>query len=190
MTEQHSALPHEAPRVERVSVGVVLSRKKADSPWADHIWEPVEVMLDPPAAIHGKVCAQGPGWKHYFVECEPLELHRKDAAAYRESLAQVDGASLWVVLVENEDSESDIPWRVHLVTASAYEAQDYLDCGELLVDSIVMPERLAAHIADFVARCPQEEQFIKRKQKKKFSTEHTFGQQSLQELRALKAKEH
>jgi len=179
-----------AKRVETVPLCVVLARKDVDSPWADYIWEPVSVVLDAPQGVHGKIASQGDGWTHFFMECNPLELHRKDAPAYRECI-QVDGkASVWVVLAESEDNNDSLPYYVQLVTASPYEAQDYLDSGELLVEVVDMPELLRAFIEDYVERCPGEEEFIKRKQKKKFHEEHSFGQQSLHEIRDLEKKRH
>ena len=67
-----------------------------------------------------------------------------------------------------------------------YEA----DSGEILVEVVDMPAALRAMIESFVAQCPPEEEFIKRKQKKKFSEEHTFGQQSFHEIRELEKKRH
>lgn len=176
--------------VEYVPICVILARKKITSPWSEYSWEPVSVVLDAPSGVNGKIREQGNGWTHYFMECEPLELHRKDAPAYVESLQQENEGSLWIVLGEEDDFEQPLPYYVQLVTASAYEAQDYLDSGELIVEVVDMPGQLREYISDYVARCPEEEKFIKRKQKKKYHEEHTFGQQSLHEIRCLTKKGH
>ena len=188
MTEtQKSVL---ARKIETVPLCVVLSRKQSDSPWTDWFWEPVAVVLDAPPGVHGKVLKEGEGWTHYFLECDPLELHRKDAPAYRECLAAGKDASLWVVLEEEDGLEEEMPYRVHLVTASPYEAQDYLDSGELMVEAVPMPPLLRAFIEDYVRQCPPDEEFIKRKQKKKFTDDYSFGQQPLHEIRKMKKKRH
>lgn len=179
-----------AKRVETVPLCVVLARKNIQSVWSDYIWEPVGVALDAPNGVNGKVREKGDGWIHFFMECEPLELHRKDAPAYNENLLQENGGSLWVVLGEEDDVEEPLPYYVQLVTASPYEAQDYLDSGELIVEVVEMPQLLKAFIKDYVERCPGEEKFIKRKQKRKFHEEHTFGQQTLHEIRDLEKKRH
>jgi len=176
--------------VEYVPMCVILARKEIQSQWSDYIWEPVGVALDAPKGVNGKIREQGDGWTHFFMECDPLELHRKDAPAYIESLRQENGGSLWVVLAEEDDIEQSLPYYVQLVTASAYEAQDYLDSGELIVEVVEMPELLKAFVSDYVSRCPEEEKFIKRKQKKKYQEEHTFGQQPLYEIRDLEKKRH
>ena len=177
-------------KTEKIPLCVILARKDIDSPWSEHIWQPVSVVLDPPRGVHGKIRQEGDGWTHYFLESDPLELYREDAPAYRETLLQQGGGSLWVVLNEETNGEDGLPYSVHLVTASPFEAQDYLDSGEILVEVVDMPEGLRAMIESFVAQCPPEEEFIKRKQKKKFSEEHTFGQQPFHEIRELKKTRH
>ncbi len=175
-----------ARRIESVPLCVILSKEKIDSPWTDYQWKPVAVVLDAPKSVHGKIHQQGDGWAHYFLQCDPLELHRKDAPAYRENLQEPGAASLWVVL--QEEDEGELPYSVQLVTASPYEAQDYLDSGELIVEAVEMPNLLRVFIQNYVDNCPGEEAFIKRKQKKKFVDEHTFGQQSLHEIRNFEKK--
>jgi len=190
MTQSNPSASQQVKQVEYVPLCVILARKEIQSKWSEYVWEPVGVVLDPPTGINGKIREMGDGWTHFFMECEPLELHRKDAPAYRESLQQDSKGSLWIVLGENDDVEEVLPYYVQLVTASAYEAQDYLDSGELIVEVVDMPENLRNFIRDYVDKCPEEEKFIKRKQKKKFHEEHNFGQQPLDEIRTLEKKRH
>ena len=57
---------------------------------------------------------------------------------------------------------------MHVITASsAYEAQDYLDSGEEIVEPVPMPDGLIAWIKDFTDTHFVEEPFIKRKRDKK-----------------------
>jgi hypothetical protein len=49
------------------------------------------------------------------------------------------------------------------VTASPFEAQDYCDTGEELVEKVPMPHGLVAWIREFVKRHHEEEVFKKRK---------------------------
>ena len=59
------------------------------------------------------------------------------------------------------------PLEVLLVTASPYEAQDYTDSGEEVVEKVVMPPLLKSFVQDFVDEFYEEEAFIKRKRDKK-----------------------
>ncbi len=190
MSEQIEVTGEVVSKTETVRLCVVVARKSIESAWSDYVWQPVGVMLDPPNGIHGKIREEIDGQIHYFMECEPLELHPKDAPAYRENLELEQEGSLWVVLGEADDSAESLPYYVQLVTASPYEAQDYLDSGELIVEAVEMPHLLRDFLADYVLHCPDEEKFIKRKQKKMFHKDHRFGQQSLHEIRALEKKRH
>lgn len=190
MTTNQTVFEESARRTEYVPLCVILARKDIQSRWSDHVWEPVGVVLNPPKGVNGKVREEGDGWTHFFMECAPLELHRKDAPAYVESLQQGNKGHLWVVLGEEDDVEEPLPYYVQLVTASPYEAQDYLDSGELIVEVVEMPDLLRTFISEYVDRCPEEDKFIKRKQKRKYHQEHTFGQQALHEIRDLEKKRH
>ena len=51
------------------------------------------------------------------------------------------------------------------VTASAFEAQDYMDSGEEIVEAVPMPDELIAWLAAFVEHHHVEEVFKKRKRR-------------------------
>lgn len=55
------------------------------------------------------------------------------------------------------------------VTASAYEAQDYTDNGEDVVERVPMTEPLEAWIGEFVRQNHNEELFVKRKRRPHFA---------------------
>ena len=67
---------------------------------------------------------------------------------------------------ESADADAE-PLDVILVAASPYEAQDYTDSGEEIVEKVAMPEGLLAWVQDFVATFHEDEVFIKRKRDKK-----------------------
>ena len=62
---------------------------------------------------------------------------------------------------EDPDAEHDV--EVFAVTASAFEAQDYLDTSEDIVEAVPMPPSLIAWLSDFVGRHHKEEKFVKRR---------------------------
>jgi len=70
------------------------------------------------------------------------------------------------VILRAAEAVKDMPWAVALVTASPYEAQDYCDSSEELVEKIPMSEGLHAWIASFVEEHYQEVAFIKRRRDK------------------------
>ena len=89
-----------------------------------------------------------------------LELHAADAEAYMTCLA-TQPPSVYVVMRVDGDAIDFVT-----VTASPYEAQDYADTGEELVEKVVMPDGLVAVIRDFAETYYEEEVFIKRKRRK------------------------
>ena len=54
-----------------------------------------------------------------------------------------------------------------LVTASPFEAQDYADNGDDIVEKVPMPEGLVALVRDFVEAHHEEEVFHKRRRDKR-----------------------
>ena len=94
----------------------------------------------------------------------PLTLYVSDVEAYAHEL-QAREPSVYVVL-RPSDVNGDVPWTVVLVTASPYEAQDYCDSAEELVEKISMPDGLGAWITEFVDKHYEEEVFVKRRRDK------------------------
>jgi hypothetical protein len=92
----------------------------------------------------------------------PLTLHRAETEAYRVALSNTPPV-VFVVLRQAEVPTGPEPLVVHTVTASPYEAQDYLDTGEEIVEPVPMPPALVAWVSDFVARHHVETPFVKRR---------------------------
>ncbi len=122
------------------------------------------------------------GWHQYHAATLPLELFRKETEAYLYNLGNREPA-IYVVLREVEEDGAPHPIEVHLVTASPFEAQDYLDSGEDVVEPVAMPDDVRAWIERFVEEHHEEEKFFKRRPEKMDLDEHKFGQEPLVELR-------
>jgi len=118
----------------------------------------------------------------YHAATLELELHRAEAEAYRYNLTSPE-PSLFVVLREDEDGDTGDPVIVELITASPYEAQDYLDSSEELVERIAIPEIIREWIAEFIEAHYREEPFRKRRRDKVGVEDYKFGQEPLVELR-------
>ena len=144
-----------------ISLGIVIRRVPGVSRWVEHVWKVVAVL---PGA--------GPeNWKElrrdgetieYHAATVPLELFRTDTEAYLHGLS-TRIPSIYVVM---RDGVGVDPLDVVLATASPYEAQDYADTGEELVEKVPMPEGLAAWIRDYIEEHHEDEVFIKRRRDK------------------------
>jgi len=95
----------------------------------------------------------------FHIGTLPLTLWSAETEAYVAGLAESPPA-VYAIL---RPKPGDRPFDLLTVTASPFEAQDYADNGEDVVEKIPMPPGLEAWIRDFVTRHHVEEPFIKRK---------------------------
>lgn len=146
-------------------VGVVVERKDSASPWSDGTWNATAIMATTPADETWKVLEEGDGWTRYFAGGLEVELFKRETEAYKVNLSQPT-PTIYVVLRPGEDdSEPDVvPF---LATCSPYEADDYTESGEMIVDAVPMPEQLIKWAGAFVEAYHVDQPFKKRKQKRK-----------------------
>ena len=158
------------------TVSVVIERRPAASQWADWIWRPCEIV-DGAAAAEPfvKLAESEDGVARYFAGSAQIVLHRKETEAYRLNLT--GDRVLYVVLRSDEDGNA--PYRLHVVTASPYLAQDYLDSGEELVEALPMPPAIAELVEAFCAFHHQEEPFVKRKRDRVRTDKLKFGKEPI-----------
>ncbi|MFQ5625793.1 MAG: DUF3305 domain-containing protein [Methyloligellaceae bacterium] len=167
-----------------IPIGVVIAREDIDSQWEDHAWRPIGILPGAPLVNEWRELQRGDGWVHYHAATVPLELFRTETDSYKFNLEGREPV-IYVVFSDEEDDEDedDHPLGVHMVTACPYEAADYLDSGELIVEPVAMPPELFALVSDFVEEHHVEEKFKKRKRSELKVEEHKFGQEPIFELR-------
>jgi len=173
--------PHHPASSLAIPIGVILTRKQPSNPWADTIWRASGVMLDIPAGAAWRELARGEGYTQYLSTRATLELFRKETQAYIDNIESHEPA-LYVVLRESEREGE--PVEVHLVTASPFEAQDYMDTSEETVERIAMPEPLLVLIGSFIKQHHVEETFRKRKRDEVDLEEQKFGKDPIFAARA------
>lgn len=155
----------DAERTRSMPVGVVVRRLPGVTKWQKWSWRAVSLLPGAGEADWQILREEGDAVE-YHAATLPLELHRADAEAYLASLSD-KVPSLYVVMRPVEDAESSVPMDVMLVTASAFEGQDYADTSEVMVEKVPMPEGLVAWVREFADAHHEEEIFIKRKRDKK-----------------------
>ncbi|MGX9431309.1 MULTISPECIES: DUF3305 domain-containing protein [Bradyrhizobium] len=144
--------------LERISVGVVVERRKGRSAWADVLWRPVSVLVgSPSAAPWTPLDRQGEVTLFYAGEAV-IELHRTETGNYRDNLAS-GSPTLWVNL---RPTGSEPPYELLAVTADPAEGEAFTDAGSNLVEAVPMPAGVAEIVERFVARHHVERPFIKR----------------------------
>jgi Protein of unknown function (DUF3305) len=142
----------------RISVGVVVERRKANSPWAEVVWRPVAVLGGvPDAAAWTPLTVDGETATFYAGEAE-IELYRSEADNYRRNLASTVPA-IWVALHE---TGGDPPYAVAAVTADPAEGEGLTEAGQGIIEAVAMPQPLRHTIAAFVAEHHVERVFERR----------------------------
>ena len=152
---------------DSLTLGVILERRASSHPWADHVWRPLAVVpgLAPGGGPNSawRTLREGPDWAHILAGSLELELYAKETDGYRVNLAQSQPA-VFVVLRPGEEADDPEVVPFH-VTACPYEAQDYEDSGDEIVEGVAMPDEVRAWLEAFVAEHHVEQPFKKRQRK-------------------------
>lgn len=150
------------PNSQSMRLGVAMKRTPGVTRWAKWGWKASSVL---PGAADAD-------WKLMRSEGDVAEFHAatKDVWLYvsdTEAYAHELGArvpSVYIVLCASDDGPAGL--GVLHVTVSPYEAQDYCDSGEEVVERVPMPEAMLAWVRDFVDTYHAEEPFVKRRRDK------------------------
>lgn len=145
--------------LSQILVGVVVERRKADSPWVDYLWRPVGILPDAPDMPIWSVLREEGEAVLFYAGSRTIELHRSETARYRDNLA-TGSPQLWVVL---SPAESDWPYTLAAVTADPAEGEAFTEAGANLVETIAMPDAVREAVEGFVAEHHVEREFVKRK---------------------------
>ncbi|MBT8460378.1 MAG: DUF3305 domain-containing protein [Boseongicola sp.] len=142
-------------------LGIVVRSAPGVTQWAKQVWKAVGVLPGAAEADWKEIRREG-DVVEFHAATVPLVLYRTDTEAYLSGLSTKVPA-IYVVMRETED---DRPMEIVLATASPYEAQDYADTGEELVEKVPMPEGLVAYIRDYIELHHENEVFVKRRRNK------------------------
>ncbi|MEM7743186.1 MAG: DUF3305 domain-containing protein [Pseudomonadota bacterium] len=163
-----------AAREATIMVGVVIRRQPGVTKWAKWFWRPVAVLPGAPEASWHEMRRDGDAIE-YHAATVPLTVHRKETEGYLVALSNAP-PSVYVILRPNEDQGSPHDVEVFGVTASAFEAQDYMDSGEEQVEAVPMPPELVGWISAFVGQHHVDEAFVKRKRRRWDAAPDQIGQ--------------
>ena len=162
---------------ETMPIGVVIERRRSDHPWADHVWRPVAAIAGAPALDPlgpWTELRRGEDWVQFHSGTLTLELFRAETEGYKVNLSQ-HPPRVFVLLRREDDPDCAHDYVPFLVTVSPYEAQDYLDSGEEIVEGVPMPEEVVAFVQAFVDTHHKDEVFKKRKRDKAKAGDEAFG---------------
>lgn len=145
--------------LSQLVVGVVVERRKADSPWIDYLWRPVGILPDAPDLPEWSVLREEGETALFYAGSRAVELHRSETARYRDNLATRD-PMLWIVL---SPAEGKWPYTLAAVSADPAEGEAFTEAGANLVETVAMPDAVREAVESFVAEHHVEREFVKRK---------------------------
>jgi hypothetical protein len=155
-------------------VGIVVERRALQNRWQKVAWKPVGVLPGAAEISASKELVRGDDWVHFHMATLALELHRKETLAYKTNLND-NPPRLWIVLRTNEDPAATEEVSPFLVTASPFQAQDYLDAGDDIVEGVTMPDGVIAWVQAFCDHHHVDEPFKKRKRRNYDPNDVGFG---------------
>ena len=159
-----------------IPVSVQAERRQPVTRWGAVQTVPVGVSLGHMPREEGVLLVAGERASRHHAGNTAIVLHRKETEGVVANLSSRDPC-LYVVM--RPDAEAPLGARVHLVSASDYQAQDHTDAGEDEVERVPLPPELREPIEAFVARHHVEEPFYKRKRRADRPEEHKFGQRPI-----------
>lgn len=146
---------------ETMPLGVLLERKKIDHPWQEFAWHVFGVLPGARDDADWELVSQDEKQTIYLAQTMTVELFQRETEGYKNNLESGKPA-IFVVLRPGEEVE-DHEVEPFLMTACPYEAADYLDSGEEIVESVPMPDGVRIWVTNFVKEHHVEEVFKKRK---------------------------
>jgi hypothetical protein len=143
-------------------LGIVMRKSPGVTRWTAWTWRAVAVLPGAQSASWQELRREGDAVE-YHAATVPLTLHHTQSEAYLQGLsARIP--SVYVVMRHGDAANRDgAPLDVVLVTASPFEAQDYADTGEEIVEKVPMPGGLIAWVRDFAEAHHEHEEFKKRR---------------------------
>jgi hypothetical protein len=146
----------------RIPVGIVVERRKVDSPWADFVWRGVAVLPDEPDTKPWTVLREEEERTLFYAGSATVDLYPSETERYRDNLAS-GRPSLWIVL---SPAEGHWPYSVAAATADPAEGEAFTEAGSNIVEVVPMPEVMRETIESFIAEHHVERQFFKRKRRR------------------------
>jgi hypothetical protein len=142
----------------RIPVGVIVERRKAESPWLDFLYRPVAVLAGVPVAAPWTVISADGEVTILYAGQALIELHRTATANYRDNLGS-GVPLLWVIL---RPTSAAARFDLLMVTADPAEGEALTGAGNDLVEAVPMPSPISEAVKSFIAEHHVEQPFFKR----------------------------
>jgi hypothetical protein len=147
-----------APPLARISVGVVVERRRLDNHWIDHAWRAAGVLPGAPDAAPWTLLSADGETAAFYAGSADIALYRSETGHYQDNIAS-GAPRLWVVL---RPTGVEPPYHLLAVTADPAEGESFTQVGTDLVDAVPMPPIVRGAVEAFIAEHHVERPFYKR----------------------------
>jgi hypothetical protein len=147
------------PPLASIPLGVLVERRPATSPWAEHVWAAKELLLDTAQVPPWTVLRQDAARSVFFAGMGELRLFRTETTNLKHNMEAAQPC-IWVVLRPVAAAPG---MALQCITADPGEAHLYADSGNDLVEPLPMPGPVAEAIQAFIAAHHREEVHHKRR---------------------------
>jgi hypothetical protein len=142
---------------ERLSVGVLVERRRIDNPWLPERWQAVAVLPGGLPLTPWTVLEEGDGWTRYYAGTAALELFRTETDNYRHNL-ESSRPSVYVILRRGGEPGLSLLGA----TVDPGEIDAHSDAGDDLIEALPLPAPVADWMRSYIARHHVERPFYKR----------------------------
>jgi Protein of unknown function (DUF3305) len=142
-----------------MTVGVILEKRKANSPWVDFIWGASAVLAEPAAAEPGTPLGKHGDSELFYGGEATLEAHTYETPQYRDNIS-TGTPKIWVIL---KPQDNDNMPEIVQVTCDPTEGEGYTETGWNIVNIVPMPELVEIALVAFIDEYHVERAFYKRK---------------------------
>jgi hypothetical protein len=150
----------------QISVGVVVERRAARSPWSQELWRVLSVLTGTPSAKAWTVVDTDPEATTFYAGEARIELFRTETANYSANLA-TNSPLLWVVLRSTSKSPG---MELLAVTADPAEGEALTGSGTDLIETVSMPASIGVRLQEFITEHHIDRPVYKRKRERYQST--------------------
>lgn len=141
-----------------IPAGIVVERRSAASPWVDFTWRPVALLAGAPTATPW-ICLDDDGTTAtFYAGAVSLDLYKTEAAHYRDNLTSPQPCA-WVAISETGGTP---PCVIAGATIDPAEGEALAEAGTVVVEAVPLPPAIVRQVAEFVARHPIQDSFVKR----------------------------
>jgi hypothetical protein len=167
---------------EQREVGVVVERHALASRWATHRWHAGAVLLEVPDAAPWTKLAEEGALTRFYAGPATLTLVPSESESYLYNLGSRE-PQVWVILRPRTVSPDGRDVELEGVTVAAGEAEVLAGGIDIVVESVPMPEEIAAWVSAFVEAHPAAPKPFKRRRSR-----HVSEGAALAEQAKMKAK--